>query len=386
MQTLTFNCGSSSIKFALFAESRGVPRCSGKIDRIGQGNTILVFSEYGEKAVRVPITGQTFDDVLPVLFEKVQPFIDSAMPLTVTHRVVFGGPYTEHMVITDTLLRDLSQHEVLFPQHLPQQVKTIHESMKRMPQAVHLACFDTVFHAQMPIVARTLPLPLRFQDTYTRRYGYHGLAYESVVHALRPFGTLPERVICAHLGSGSSVCAIRDGVSVETSMGFSPSGGTLFMGTRYGDIDPGLLEYVCTTHNISLTDAVRALTNEAGLSALSHTSPHMRDVLDRYTVSTDAKLAVDAFCYTVAKTIGAYIAVLGGCDALCFSGGIGEQSSQVREQICSYLSYLGLQLDSDANQAHSTHCSTNTSPVSVYVIIADEERAMAEIAHKILQK
>jgi len=296
------------------------------------------------------------------------------------HRLVHGGArYTQPQRITSEVLTELRELAQLDPDHTPEAIRGIQFIERRFPELPQVAAFDTAFHASLPKVARMYALPRKMYEEGIRRYGFHGLSCEYILQELRAKdGASAEgRVIIAHLGSGSSMTAVQNGKSVDTSMGFTPLEG-LVMGTRSGDVDPGAIVYLLERGEISPLGLGALLNRDSGLLGISETSADMRDLLQREAGDGRAAEAIDLFCYRARKYVGAYAAVLGGLDALIFSGGIGENVPQVRERICAGLGFLGIDLDPSLNQKNAELISSPLSRVRVRVIQTDEDWLMAQ--------
>ena len=267
-------------------------------------------------------------------------------PIAVGHRIVHGGPHLrEHQRITPQLLETLEASVHFAPLHIPQSLALIRQTQQALPDTPNFACFDTAFHRTLPEVAQHLPIPTRFHDAGVIRYGFHGLSCESVVARLNP---MPQRVIIAHLGNGSSITAVLNGKSVDTSMGLTPTGGVP-MSTRSGDLDPGVLIYLLRNEKLSADALEQLLNRQSGLFAFSNGESDMQALL-AHEADDDATagLAIDAFCTAIRKTIGAYTALMGGLDLLVFTGGIGQHSAPIRSRICENLAFLGLNPESSA--------------------------------------
>jgi acetate kinase len=293
----------------------------------------------------------------------------------VGHRLVQGGPQCrEPLQITPEFLTDIEQLVPLDPDHLPAAIRGIQFVAAKFPQLPQVACFDTAFHSSLPKIARMYALPRRFYDEEMYRYGFHGLSYEYIMGELRTLeGTLANgRVILAHLGSGASMVAVKGGASVDTSMGFTPLEG-LVMGTRSGDVDPGLLLYLIETKKMSSKEVSTLLNKQSGLLGVSGTSADVRVLLEKIHQDPAAEEALEIFCYRAKKYIGAYSAVLGGLDVLVFAGGIGEHASVVRKRICEGLDFLGIRLDAASNEANAAMISSSESRVKVRVINTNED-------------
>lgn len=383
---LTINSGSSSLKFGLYIHldehEQGI--FLGSADRIGAGKGRLAISDANGRTVfeeDAEYRSQT--DALAHATEQLQR-LSGAPPALIGHRVVHGGPHLrKHQAITPALLDTLRDSVHFAPLHIPTALALIRLVEERFPQAAQFACFDTAFHRTMPAEASTYALPRRYREMGVERYGFHGLSYESVVEALKP--DLPSRLVVAHLGNGASLCAIADGRSVDTSMGMTPTGG-IPMGTRSGDLDPGVVLFLARNGGLS-TDALESLLNhDAGLIGLSGESSDMRALSASAAAgSPDAQLAIDIFCRSIAKTIAAFAAVLGCIDLLVFTGGIGEHSADVRAKVCAFLSHLGISLDQQENQASSARISLANSRCAVRVLAADEDAQIARHVRRLAQ-
>lgn len=340
---LVLNSGSSSLKFGVYCRGKAdeEPLLTGAAEGIGQKNGKLhILSSNGEMLVARETMHESQGVALAALGEAVKEHIP-AMPAAVGHRIVHGGPkLVTHQRITPRVLDELHSATHFAPLHIPQALALIASAQSIFPSVQHYACFDDAFHRTMPEVASHLPLPQRYFDAGIRRYGFHGLSYESLVHH---FGErLPERAIFAHLGSGASLCALRNGISIDTTMGLTPTGG-IPMGTRSGDLDPGVVLYLVRSEKLSADELEDILNHKSGLVALSSGESDVRR-LEECACSNDprAALALNVFAVSVRKVIGAYIALLGGIDLLVFTGGIGEHSDRIRSAATNGLEFLGL--------------------------------------------
>jgi acetate kinase len=301
----------------------------------------------------------------------------AAGPITaVGHRIVHGGlGFAAPVVVTPELLAGIEALEPLAPLHQPQGVAGIHAASERLPAAVQVACFDTAFHHTCPPEAMRFALPRPWHDRGVRRYGFHGLSYESIVGRLPLVaGELPERLIVAHLGAGASLAAIHAGRSIATTMGFTPLDG-LVMATRSGAIDPGAVLHLITAGGLSAAGVERLLTRESGLLGVSGISGDMRELLA--SADPQAAEAVGLFCYRAIREIGSLVAALGGLDAIVFTAGIGEHAAEIRRRIVAGLAWLGLDLDLAANAAHGPRITQPASRVAAWVIPTDEEAVIA---------
>jgi acetate kinase len=359
-EVLALNCGSSSLKYAAFAGDEAVVR--GEVGRIGAGGA----------ADHAGAVHAVFDELAERHFA----------PRAVGHRLVHGGPnHVDPERIDDALLAALAEVVPFAPVHLPPQLAAIEAVRTRFGALPQVAAFDTAFHRTLPEVARRYPLPVALDDAGIRRYGFHGLSYEYIASSL-PSERLA-RAVFAHLGNGASMVAVRDGESVETTMGFSPTGG-LVMGTRTGDLDPGLVVYLLE-HGYDTARLEHLVNHEAGLIALSGTTPDMQRLLAERARDPRAALAVEAFCYQAAKWIGALTAVLGGIDTLVFTGGIGEHASEVRSEICGRLAHLGIRLNEALNRIGEGLISDGGA-CEVQVIRTDEELVIARATRRVLAR
>lgn len=378
-RVLTVNCGSSSLKFAVFGVGAGEERLlSGQLEGIGgergrlravdpAGRTLL------DQAADLPSHARALAHLLDWLGGRQEAHGLNG----VGHRLVHGGArYAAPQRYTAEVQAALQAVVALAPDHLPQELAALEAVERFLPAVPQVVCFDTAFHRSMPIVARQYALPRSLWEAGLQRYGFHGLSYEYVLSVLEAEGAVPSRLIMAHLGSGASMAAVRDGRSVETTMGFTPAGG-LVMGTRCGDLDPGVLLYLLREERLNVA-ALDALVNrQSGLLGVSGRSADMAVLLDAATTDAHAAEAVALFCYQVRKFLGALTAVLGGLDTLVFTGGIGEHSPVVRASICAELGFLGLNLDPERNAANGPVISTEAGAVTVRVIATDEERVIA---------
>lgn len=380
-QILTINGGSSSIKFALYAAADPLIRgLYGAVDRIGLSGTILTFQEPNGKPQAchkfIAADHKSAADSLLDWLETAPAFVAVK---AVGHRVVHGMKHTEPEVVTTELLAELQRIRPYDPDHLPREIELLEAFRRRHPKLPQLACFDTAFHQSMPRVAKLLPLPRRMDAQGIQRYGFHGLSYAYLMEELARLGdpaAKTGRVILAHLGNGASLAAVRNGRSVDTSMGFTPTGG-LVMSTRSGDLDPGLAPYLARTEHLTTQQFYDLVNHQSGLLGVSEISSDMRDLLARESSDVRAAEAVALFCYQAKKWIGAYAAALGGLDSFVFAGGIGENAALIRSRICAGLSFLGIELDEASNALAAPVISAASGRVTVRVIRTDEEQMIA---------
>ncbi len=384
---LTINGGSSSIRFAVF-EAGDTPRrrLDGKIDRIGvSGTNLIVNDPAGTPQAPRRLAAADHRTAAGVLLDwlEAQPVFASVE--AAGHRVVHGMTHAEPERVTPTLLAQLHRITPYAPDHLPREIGLIEAIVRRHPKLPQVACFDTAFHRTMPRVARVLPIPRRYGARGVERYGFHGLSYAYLMEELGrldPAAT-KGRVILAHLGNGASLAAVRDGRSIDTSMGFTPTAG-LVMSTRTGDLDPGLVYYLARTERMTAARFQRMANHESGLLGVSGTSSDLRDLLGREGGDVRAAEAVALFCYQAKKWIGAFAAALGGLDTLVFAGGIGEHAPLIRERICDGLGFLGIELNAKRNAKNAPLISPDDGRVAVRVIPTDEEMMIARSVIRVL--
>ena len=387
-RVLTINGGSSSIKFALL-EPGAPPRrsLSGRVERIGLPDAFFAVAAEGVQS-QSPLDAPNHGAAVGALLERLGASSALEAVVAVGHRVVHGGPkFTAPQRVTPELLEELRRLSPFDPDHLPSEIELIEVFARRLPRLPQVACFDTAFHHDLPRLAQILPLPRRYETAGVRRYGFHGLSYAYLMEELtRVAGseTARGRVVLAHLGNGASLCAVRAGRSVDTSMAFTPTAG-LPMSTRSGDLDPGLVWYLHRTEGMTPEQFQDLVNRRCGLLGVSETSPDMRDLLARRDSDPRAAEAVALFCYQAKKWLGAFAAALGGLDTLVFSGGIGERAAPVRAEICQGMDFLGIQLDAARNAAHAPVVSTDESRVVVRVIPTDEEVIIAKAVWEVVE-
>ena len=379
---LTINGGSSTIKFALFEAADSLRRIlDGKVDRVGLSGTNLTFRDaIGKSQDSRTIDTDEHGSAVAFLQDWLETQQVFASVKAVGHRVVHGMTHSEPERVTPELLDELHRIMPYDPEHLPLEIELIEAFRRRHPKLPQVACFDTAFHRTMPRVARLLPIPRRYEAKGVQRYGFHGLSYAYLMEELARLGdpaATTGRVILAHLGNGASMAAVRDGKSIDTSMGFTPTAG-LVMGSRSGDLDPGLVSYLARAEQMTATQFHQMVNHESGLLGVSEISSDLRDLLDRETQDVRAAEAVALFCYQVKKWIGAFAAALGGLDTLVFAGGIGENAPAVRARICDGLEFLGIEIEEKRNVTNAGVISPETSRVAVRVMHTDEEVMIAK--------
>jgi acetate kinase len=343
---LALNSGSSSLKFGIYRPGTAdeEPLLTGSADGIGRDKgSLRIFSSDGKPLLQRDCIHESQSDALNTLATAIGEHTEST-PVAVGHRVVHGGPNLyRHQIITPQVLEQLRSAIHFAPLHIPQVLSLIAAAQSIFPSAPQFACFDDAFHQTIPEIASHFPLPRRYFDEGIRRYGFHGISYESLVHH---FGArLPKRAVFAHLGNGSSLCALRNGISIDTTMGLTPTGG-IPMGTRSGDLDPGVILYLLRNEKLSADSLEDLFNHQSGLFALSSGESDVKTLEERVRAGdTKACLALDVFAVSVRKQIGAYMALLGGVDLLVFTGGIGEHSSRIRSAATHGLDSLGLTPD-----------------------------------------
>jgi len=385
---LSINSGSSSIKFALYHNNESLTRLLyGKMDRIGlKDSKLTLIDGKGNQKDIIKVKSSDNQSTANFLIDRLEKQVDFSLIRGIGHRVVFGMKHTEPELITQEMLNELHHISSYDMDHLPAEIDLIETLHKRYPEIHQVACFDTAFHSSMPRVAQLLPIPRRFELLGIKRYGFHGLSYSYLLEELaRLAGTIAAngRVIFAHLGNGASLAAVHKGKSVDTSMGFTPAGG-MMMGTRPGDLDPGVAWYMMKSENLTPIQFNNLINHESGLLGISETSSDMRDLLVRESDDIRATEAVTLFCYQAKKWIGAFAATLGGLDTLVFAGGIGENCPIIRSRICNGLGFLGLEIDNESNMANSPVISIDKGQVIIRVIHTDEELMIAKTVNMIL--
>jgi len=385
---LTINSGSSSIKFALYQVGEPLKRgLYGKVDRIGLSGTNLTFNEPTKKKPESrKFAAADHRSAANFLIEWLESRPDFASVNAVGHRVVHGMQHIAPEIVAKDLLDELHRIRPYDPDHLPREIELIEAFRQHHPKLPQVACFDTAFHQTMPRVARLLPIPRRFDAKGIQRYGFHGLSYAYLIEELARLGDPAAsrgHVILAHLGNGASMAAVRDGKSMDTSMGFTPTAG-LVMSTRSGDLDPGLAPYLARTEQMTTEQFYEMVNHKSGLLGVSETSPDMRDLLEHQTQDVRAAEAVALFCYHAKRWTGSFAAALGGLDTLVFSAGIGENCPAIRARICDGLGFLGIELNKARNAKNGAVISTDASRVTVRVIHTDEELMIARSVCRIL--
>jgi acetate kinase len=379
---LILNAGSSSLKFCVYERSgAGAWRLAarGQIEGIGTKPRFVAKDDAGKTVAEQQLTGAVRDaaSALASLADWLRSRYGGSKVIGVGHRVVHGGPrYAAPIVITAQVLRDLRELETLAPLHQPHNLAAIEAVADHLPDVPQVACFDTSFHRGQPAVAELVPLPREIRDRGVQRYGFHGLSYEYIASVLPQVAPAisPGRVIVAHLGSGASLCAMKNRKSIDSSLGFTALDG-LCMGTRPGAVDPGVILYLFQNLALSPAEVETLLYKKSGLLGISGISNDMRVLLE--SAEPGARLAVDYFVYRAAKEIGALAAALNGVDALVFTAGIGENSPEIRARISRACEWLGIALDTEANARGGPQISRGAGAVSAWVIPTNEELMIA---------
>lgn len=397
MKILVINCGSSSLKYQLMNMTNEEVLASGICERIAiDGSRIKHTPHHSEKVVidtDIPDHDKAIELVMDALVSKEHGVIDSMDEIqAIGHRIVHGGEqFKESIIITDEVIRGIEEVSDLAPLHNPANLMGIRAAQKIMPGKPNVAVFDTAFHQTMPAYAYLYALPYDYYRKYkVRRYGFHGTSHRYV--AKRTAELLGKDVkelktIICHLGNGASVCAVKYGQSVDTSMGLTPLEG-LMMGTRSGDIDPAIIEYLCEKENMSVAEITHILNKKSGALGISEMSSDFRDLEDAIAEGhAQARLTMDVFGYRVAKYIGAYAAAMNGVDAVVFTAGLGENNGELREEICAYLDYLGVKIDKQLNACRSTErdFTGEGSKVKTLVIPTNEELMIARDTLELLK-
>ena len=388
MNVLVINCGSSSLKFQLINSDTEAVLAKGLCERIGIDGRLTYQPAGGEKTTEdkaMPTHTEAIQFVIDALTDAERGVVGSLEEIgAVGHRLVHGGEkFASSAVITDEMLKAVEECNDLAPLHNPANLIGVDACKKLMPNTPMVGVFDTAFHQTMPEKAYMYGLPYEYYEQYkVRRYGFHGTSHSFV--SKRTAEILGEsydnlKTIVCHLGNGASICAVENGKSVDTSMGLTPLEG-LVMGTRSGDIDPAILEFLAKKEDMDITALMNMLNKKSGVQGMSGLSSDFRDLAAGAAEGNKrAQTALDVFCYRVAKYVGSYTAAMNGVDAIAFTAGIGENDGYVREQVCKYLGYLGIEIDAEANKKRGEEVTISTldSKVKVLVVPTNEELAIA---------
>jgi acetate kinase len=399
VKILVINCGSSSIKYELFQMEDEMVIAKGLVEKIGTESAIVTYQVSG-KEERME-TAEILDHreglnlVLRLLMDEKEGVIKSKNEVTaVGHRVVHGGEYfSESAIITSEVRQAIRKTVDLAPLHNPPNLLGISAAEQQLPDATHVAVFDTAFHQTMPKHSFLYPLPYVLYTRHKiRRYGFHGTSHKYVSEKAATFVGKPLsdlKIISAHIGNGASVTAIENGISTDTSMGMTPLEG-LMMGTRCGDIDPAIVPYVIAKEDLTLSEIQSMMNKHSGLLGVTGMSSDMREVTEAMEEGNEqAKLAIQMYLYKLRKTIGAYIAAMNGIDILLFTAGVGENSTYVRQEVCNHLSFFGIEIDTRQNNIRSKEVreiSTSNSKVKVLVVPTNEELMIAREAKQLVDQ
>ncbi|NLI12232.1 MAG: acetate kinase [Peptococcaceae bacterium] len=391
MKVLVLNCGSSSVKYKLFDTEADLVLADGLAERLGMSGSRIKYNRYGqnvkinlehtlsghEEAIKTTLSLLTDNDTSVIKdIEEIQ---------AVGHRILHGGEkFSRPVAVDDDVVKSLQQCIELAPLHMQHNIAGIQVCQSLLNHAIQVAVFDTDFHQTMPDYAYLYPLPYEYYEKYkVRKYGFHGISHKYVAHRAAEMlraGIEDLKIITCHLGNGASLCAVKGGKCIDTTMGFTPLAG-LMMGTRCGDIDPAVIPYIAEKEDLSLAEVIKVLNEGSGVLGIFGSSSDFRDVEEAVKAGNQkAILALNMFIYRVEKTIGSLIPALGGLDVLVFTAGIGEHSSEIRSRICKALANTGLEIDEEINLKNGTEIdiSTASSPVRVLVIPTDEEKMIAQ--------
>jgi acetate kinase len=381
-EILVVNCGSSSIKFSLFRQLNGGfdIALDGQIEELGHSAKFHFQSAQQNSFNTVEIAPETdHRQALQSLLQWLEPRLDASAELVIGHRVVHGGAqFQQPTVIDNCVLAELQKLIPLAPLHQPHNLLAIETLARLRPDVTQVACFDTAFHATQSRTVQQFALPDHYYDQGLRSYGFHGLSYQHIANHLQQLdpALAAGKLVVAHLGNGASLCAMDNARSVDCSMSFSALDG-LVMGTRSGALDPGVLLYLLLDKKLQPQQLSDLLYKESGLLGLSQLSSDMRELLD--SDAEPAKRAIDIYLYRLCREIAAMVGTLQGIDGLIFTGGVGENSTQIRQQVCERLAWLGVSIDAAKNHAGSELISTPASAIKVYAVQANEERVIAEL-------
>jgi acetate kinase len=384
---LSINGGSSSFKFSLYrADQYFTPLLHGQVENIASGKSILHYSVSDHVSDSIAIPASEQHDIIKFFIGWLEKQEGFAYVKAIGHRIVHGMKHTKPERITPEFLDELKKIILYDTEHLPAEIKMIEVFKTKFPALIQIACFDTSFHTSMPVVSKLLPIPRRYYENGIQRYGFHGLSYSYLMDQLTKLSgstIINEKIILAHLGNGASLAAIKDGKSFDTSMGFTPTGG-IPMSTRTGDLDPGVAAYLMQHEKLTPPKFNHLINHESGLFGISETNSDMRGLLKLRATDIRAAEAIELFCYQTKKWIGAFAAALGGLDTIVFSGGIGENSFEVREKICTGLEFLGIELDVLKNKINDAVISSAKSKITVRVIKTNEELMIAKLVCSML--
>ena len=373
---LIINAGSSSLKFGLYNAEDNQLLLDGAITGLGQPQATLRVKA-GQEESSQQLSSEDTKQLDQIVLSVITKQVPTAKIVTIGHRVVHGGPqYNEPTRLNAAVIAGLRRIESLAPNHMPMQLDLAAQFMTAVPLAAQYACFDTSFHHTLPAKAQRLAIPRKYTSQGVRKFGFHGLSLQSVVDQLKlEYPALPEKIVVAHLGSGVSISALQNGVSVDTTMSLTPNSGVP-MSTRSGDVDPGVLTYIAATDKLDVAQITKLLATESGLLSLSGTTADMETLLKQQAHNPQAAEAIEVFCYNVSKAIAAMSVALGGMQVLVFAGGMGEVAAEIRVRICASLYHMGIILDEKRNLAHQPVISAADAKVDVRIVHTDEAAVM----------
>ncbi len=385
---LVINAGSSSIKFAIFPITTSITKLYyGMVDHVATAPELIIHDVDKKVVFSKVFELSDYEGVVANLITSINTFLKNFTLIAVGHRVVHGGTeYLNPILINDQIIEDLTKLIPLAPLHQPYNLKIIVAIRKIYPNLKQVACFDTAFHATQSKIARMFGIPRKLSESGVIKYGFHGLSYEYISTVLPKY--LPEKlsngkILIAHLGNGASACAMNNRKSVATSMGFTALEG-LMMGSRCGNIDPGVVLYLLDEKKLSVKETTKLLYSESGMLGVSGISSDLREL--ESSSDPHAKEAIDLFCYKAARELLALCTILKGLDAIVFTAGIGEHSYSMREKICDWLSWLGISIDVNANKAHANIISDKNSKITVAIIPTNEELMIVNHVINIIEK
>ena len=385
---MTINAGSSSVKLVLFTDKLA-RLVDTSVTDIGQANSKLsVSNPAGETSARI-VDAKNHEQALTAILDTIADQLSDNHLLAIGHRVVHGGQRFDTPVVVNSDVVDyLKTATPSDPEHMKSIINLLETLRRYFPQVRQVACFDTAFYRELPTIARLLPLPRKYESLGLRRYGFHGLSYDYLIEHFRDIAgetAAQGRILLAHLGSGASLTAVKNGKPLDTTMSFTPSSG-IPMSSRSGDLDPGIIAFLHQQTGMTIEEFNHLVHFESGLLGLSGMSADMEFLVSQSAQQQSAAEAIDLFCYQIRKTIGGFAAVLGGLDSLIFSGGIGENSAVIRAQICQGLDYLGISLDEQRNQNHEFLIAREDSRVGVHVMHTDEAVVIARQTQQLVIK
>lgn len=372
---LTINCGSSSLKVDLFNLDNLELVLKASISSIGTDTASLLLNDQ-TYSISAKTPRQAFDQIL----DKTRDIFDSSSVIAIGHRLVHGGmKFDGAVMLNEVVINQLNQTIIFDPEHMPNAIKLIKDCQVKFPHIEQVACFDTAFFNDLPSQTKILPLPRQFESLGLRRYGFHGLSYESILSSFKMATnkeTASGKIVIAHLGSGASLCVLKDTKPLDTTMAFTPASGVV-MANRSGDLDPGIISFLNLNTGMSIGEFNHMVHFDSGLKGISGLSADMKELLELAATKDNAQDAINIFVLSVKKAIAALSAVSGGIDSLIFSGGIGEKSAVIRSAICDNLDYLGVKLNKTANETNNFLISDESSQVGVHVIASDEASVIA---------